>query len=124
MRDFIIIATIIFAITWGSRCSLHYYEQLQNMMKTELTTWEEHFYDDSQKEVSVHKLEEIWLANEDWLIILQDHASMDEIENHLYECFHYYREGDFNRFKLFKEKVLSGFEDIVKREKLLLVDIL
>ena len=124
MRDFLIIAGIVSTITWGSFTSLKFYERMNETMKVEFGALEEHFRDDEEKEKIIQRIEDFWLNVEKWLIILQDHASIGNIENDLYECIHHSREGDFSHFKLYKDKVLAGFDDIIKREKLLLVDVL
>ena len=124
MKDFIIIIVIVGLIIGGSVYSHHFYEKLQEQFSNELQKLVDNIEIDTDKEKTISDIEQIWLNYETILIIFQDHASIGEIEDNLYECFHHYRMNDLNKLILYKEKTVSGFEDLIKREELLLVDIL
>ena len=83
-----------------------------------------HIEEDSHKDDTIALIEKEWLQKEKVLIILQDHALIDELEEYLYECFHYYRFNQKEELVMAKNKALSVLEDVVKREEVLLVDIL
>ena len=124
MRDFWIILVIVISIVCGSHYSYNLYQDLYDFYQKNLESLIDTIDVDQDKETTILKMEEDWKKREKVLIILQDHASMDQIEENLYECFHYYRMKDVERLILSKDKTLSGMEDLRKREELLLVDIL
>ena len=124
MKDFWIILVIVAMIVAGSKCSQKLYQTLYDSYTVTLENLVIQIETDEEKETTIAQIEKDWQEKETLLIILQDHASMDKIEENLYECFHYYRFGDKEKLILSKDKVLSSMEDLIKREELLLVDIL
>ena len=124
MRDTIIIIIIAFLVIGGSLYSKNLYKNFYEQISNKLQFLVDHIDIDTNKEKTISEIEELWLKNESLLIIFQDHSSIDKIEENLYECMHHYRMNDLNRLMLFKEKTESGIEDLIKREELLLVDIL
>ena len=71
----------------------------------------------------IKELEELWKKKEKVLIIFQEHDAIDDIEENLYECFHYYKTNEKEEFDLAKEKLIGEMEDLVKREDLCIVNI-
>ncbi len=68
-------------------------------------------------------MENIWLSKESTLIVFQSYDLVGKIEENLYECFHYYKNGNMEDFELEKQKVVDGIDDLIKRERLSLVNI-
>ena len=124
MKDFGIIVFIIGLIIAGSIYTHHLYQEIYEDISQKLEGLVKNIHTDSNKEEAIQFIEQEWIKMENILIIFQDHAFMGEIENNLYECFHYYRIQDEEMLILYKEKTLMGLEDLIKREELLLVDIL
>ena len=48
----------------------------------------------------------------------------EDIEENLYECFHYYKNMKKEDFDLAKQKIITGLDDLIKRERLSIVNIL
>ncbi len=124
MKDFGIIVVIVGLIVSGSIYTHHVYQEIYEDISQILEGLVKTIHTNPNKEETIQCIKQEWIKMEKILIIFQDHASMDEIENNLYECFHYYRIQDEERLILYQEKTLMGLEDIIKREELLLVDIL
>lgn len=123
MRDIFIIIGILGIIIGGSIWTHDFYENTKNELEGKLNILSETIEIEDDKEEKIKDAENFWKSNENILIIFQEHDAIDEIENHLYECFHYYRINERDHFELAKSNVLKGMEDLVKREHLTLVNL-
>lgn len=124
MRDLIIIIVIVGLIISGSYFTYKYYEDIKNEFNDKLTEMSKELENNSFDEQKINDLENVWLSNEGTLIIFQSHDLVGDIEENLYECFHYYKNMEKEDFDLEKQKVISGLEDLIKRERLSIVNIL
>ena len=124
MRDLIIITVIVGLIISGSYFTYKYYEDIKSEFDEKLTEMSKELEDNFFNEQMITDLENIWLSNEGTLIIFQSHDLVGDIEEHLYECFHYYKNMQKEDFDLEKQKVISGLDDLIKRERLSIVNIL
>ena len=123
MRDFIIVFTILALIVGGSFWTHSYYENTMNEFGEKLDNLVNTIELERNKEEKIKVVEDFWKNKENILIIFQEHELIDDIENDLYECFHYYRINEKDHFDLAKANVLKKMEDLVKREHLILVNI-
>ena len=125
MKDIIIIGVILALVIGGSIYTSNYYEEFKNNVDEKLN----YFVDTIDTEINLNKeekikeLEDLWKEKENTLIVFEEHDSIDDIEGDLYECMHYYRTNQKDRLVLYKEKLIGKLEDLIKREKLLLVNI-
>lgn len=124
MRDLIIILVVLALIISGSYFTYKYYENIKNEFEEKLSKMSKEIEDDNFNEKNISETENIWLSKEKALIIFQSHDLVGKIEENLYECFHYYRNMKKEDFELEKQKVISGLEDLIKRERLSIVNIL
>lgn len=124
MRDLIIIIVIVGLIISGSYFTYKYYEDIKSEFDEKLTEMSKELEDNFFNEQMITDLENIWLSNEGTLIIFQSHDLVGDIEENLYECFHYYKNMKKEDFDLEKQKVISGLDDLIKRECLSIVNIL
>lgn len=124
MRDLIIIIVIVGLIISGSYFTYKYYEDIKNEFNDKLTEMSKELENNSFDEQKINDLENVWLSNEGTLIIFQSHDLVGDIEENLYECFHYYKNMEKEDFDLEKQKVISGLDDLIKRERLSIVNIL
>lgn len=124
MRDLIIITVIVGLIISGSYFTYKYYEDIKSEFDEKLTEMSKELEDNLFNEQMITDLENIWLSNEGTLIIFQSHDLVGNIEENLYECFHYYKNMQKEDFDLEKQKVISGLDDLIKRERLSIVNIL
>ena len=124
MRDLIIIIAIVGLIISGSYFTYKYYEDIKNEFNDKLTEMSKELENNSFDEQKINDLENVWLSNEGTLIIFQSHDLVGDIEENLYECFHYYKNTKKEDFDLEKQKVISGLDDLIKRERLSIVNIL
>lgn len=124
MRDLIIITVIVGLIISGSYFTYKYYEDIKSEFDEKLTEMSKELEDNFFNEQMITDLENIWLSNEGTLIIFQSHDLVGDIEESLYECFHYYKNMKKEDFDLEKQKVISGLDDLIKRERLSIVNIL
>ena len=124
MRDLIIITVIVGLIISGSYFTYKYYEDIKSEFDEKLTEMSKELEDNFFNEQMITDLENIWLSNEGTLIIFQSHDLVGDIEENLYECFHYYKNMQKEDFDLEKQKVISGLDDLIKRECLSIVNIL
>ena len=124
MRDLIIITVIVGLIISGSYFTYKYYEDIKSEFDEKLTEMSKELEDNFFNEQMITELENIWLSNEGTLIIFQSHDLVGDIEENLYECFHYYKNMQKEDFDLEKQKVISGLDDLIKRERLSIVNIL
>lgn len=124
MRDLIIITVIVGLIISGSYFTYKYYEDIKSEFDEKLTEMSKELEDNFFNEQMITDLENIWLSNECTLIIFQSHDLVGDIEENLYECFHYYKNMKKEDFDLEKQKVISGLDDLIKRERLSIVNIL
>ena len=124
MRDLIIITVIVGLIISGSYFTYKYYEDIKSEFDEKLTEMSKELEDNFFNEQMITDLENIWLSNEGTLIIFQSHDLVGDIEGNLYECFHYYKNMKKEDFDLEKQKVISGLDDLIKRERLSIVNIL
>lgn len=124
MRDLIIITVIVGLIISGSYFTYKYYEDIKSEFDEKLTEMSKELEDNFFNEQMITDLENIWLSNEGTLIIFQSHDLVGDIEENLYECFHYYKNMQKEDFDLEKQKVISGLDDLIKRERLSIVNIL
>lgn len=123
MRDAIVVFIILALIVGGSLWTHSYYEKTKSEFDEKLTNLEETISSNIDKEKKIKELEEFWKSKEDILIIFQEHDAIDEIEDHLYECTHYYRINEKDHFDLAKASLIKCMEDLVKREHLTLVNL-
>lgn len=123
MRDIFVILVILGLIIGGSFWAHAFYEKTRDELGVKLKALEETIEIDENREEKIKEVENFWKSKEDILIIFQEHDAIDDIENHLYECFHYYRINEKDHFDLAKEGVMRGIEDLVKREHLTLVNL-
>ena len=123
MRDIFIVIGILGIIIGGSMWTHGFYEKTKNELEGKLNILAKTIEIEDDKEEKIKDAENFWKRNEDILIIFQEHDAIDDIENHLYECFHYYRINEKDHFELAKSNVLKGMEDLVKREHLTLVNL-
>lgn len=124
MRDLIIITVIVGLIISGSYFTYKYYEDIKSEFDEKLTEMSKELENNLFNEQMITDLENIWLSNEGTLIIFQSHDLVGDIEENLYECFHYYKNMQKEDFDLEKQKVISGLDDLIKRERLSIVNIL
>lgn len=124
MRDLIIIIVIVGLIISGSYFTYKYYEDIKNEFNDKLTEMSKELENNSFDEQKINDLENVWFSNEGTLIIFQSHDLVGDIEENLYECFHYYKNMEKEDFDLEKQKVISGLDDLIKRERLSIVNIL
>lgn len=124
MRDLIIITVIVGLIISGSYFTYKYYEDIKSEFDEKLTEMSKELENNLFNEQRITDLENIWLSNEGTLIIFQSHDLVGDIEENLYECFHYYKNMQKEDFDLEKQKVISGLDDLIKRERLSIVNIL
>ena len=124
MRDLIIIIVIVGLIISGSYFTYKYYEDIKNEFNDKLTEMSKEVENNSFDVQKINDLENVWLSNEGTLIIFQSHDLVGDIEENLYECFHYYKNMKKEDFDLEKQKVISGLDDLIKRERLSIVNIL
>ena len=124
MRDLIIITVIVGLIISGSYFTYKYYEDIKSEFDEKLTEMSKELEDNLFNEQMITDLENIWLSNEGTLIIFQSHDLVGNIEENLYECFHYYKNMQKEDFDLEKQKVISGLDDLIKRERLSILNIL
>lgn len=123
MRDIIVVFSILTLIIGGSICTHSFYENTRNDFDKKLNVLAETLETNIDKDEKINDLEEFWKSKEDVLIIFQEHEAIDEIEDCLYECFHYYRISEKDHFELAKANLLKRMEDLVKREHLKLVNL-
>lgn len=123
MRDIIVVLVILGLIIGGSIWTHNYYETTMNEFDEKLNNLVESIDNQTNKEEKIKEIEEYWKGKEDVLIIFQEHDAIDEIETHLYECFHYYRINEKDHFDLSKAGLMKEIEDLVKREHLTLVNL-
>ena len=124
MRDLIIIILILGLIISGSYFTYKYYEDIKNEFDERLTEMSKELENNSFDEQKITDLENIWLSKEGALIIFQSHDLVGDMEENLYECFHYYKNMKKEEFDLEKQKVISRLDDLIKRERLSIVNIL
>ena len=123
MRDIIIISVIVALMVACSVWTHGFYEDTMNEFDEKLNSLASTIDTASNKEEKINEIEKTWNEKEKILIIFQDHDSIDDIEEKLYECFHYYRTNQKERMELSKEKMISNIEDLKKREELTVVNI-
>lgn len=123
MKDIIVIFIILIFIIGGSIGTGKFYENTMNEFNEKLDSLISMIDIDINKELTIKEIEELWKEKENVLIVFQDHDSIDNIEEAIYECLHYYKANQIEYLKLSKEKVIRNIEDLVKREKLTLVNL-
>ena len=123
MRDIFVVIGILAMIIGGSFWTHGFYESTRNELDEKLESLAQTIDTEMNKEDKIKEIEEFWKSKEDILIVFQDHDSIDDIENHLYECFHYYRINEKDHFDLSRSSLMKGMEDLVKREHLTLVNL-
>lgn len=123
MRDGIVILVILSLIIAGSMWTHKYYETTLNEFEEKLGELENSINDEENKTDKVKEVENKWINRENILIMFQTHDAIDEIEKDLYECFHYYMIAEDEDFNLARKNVLRGIEDLIKREKLTIVNL-
>lgn len=92
-------------------------------MEEKLNSLSESIDLETNKKEKIEEVENYWKSKEDILIIFQEHDAIDEIEEHLYECIHYFKIEDEEQFELSKILLLKKMEDLVKREHLEIVNL-
>ena len=123
MRDLIVVVVILGLVVGGSFWTHGFYEKTRDEFDEKLNTLSETIETEVDKEGKIKEVENFWKSKEDILIVFQEHDTIDDIENHLYECFHYYRINEKEHFDLSKAGVMKGMDDLVKREHLTLVNL-
>lgn len=123
MRDFIIIIFILILVACGSFFTLKYYENIKEVFSNKLEIMLEDLKSNKFDIEKINDIEKIWLSKESTLIVFQSHDLVGKIEEDLYECFHYYKKGELDDFELTKQKVIDGLDDLIKRERLSIVNI-
>lgn len=123
MRDSIVVIVIFSLIIGGSIWIYKFYENTKSVFEDKLETLVETIETEEKKEIRIKEIEDIWKEKESVLIIFQEHDSVDEIEDKLYECFHYYRINEVDHLELSKEGMLKRLDDFIKGENLSIVNI-
>lgn len=123
MRDSIVVIAIFSLIIGGSIWIYKFYENTKSVFEDKLETLVETIETEEKKEIRIKEIEDIWKEKESVLIIFQEHDSVDEIEDKLYECFHYYRINEADHLELSKEGMLKRLDDFIKGENLSIVNI-
>ena len=123
MRDIFIVGTILAIIIGGSIWSYKFFESTKNEFEEKLNNLVQTIYTETNKEEKIKEIERFWEEKENILIIFQEHDAIDEIEKSLYECLHYYNINEKDHLELSKSNFIIGMDDLVKREKLTLVNV-
>lgn len=123
MKDIIVIAVILFSVGYGSYSIHKYYITVKDEIENKLEEMQNDLSQRKVKKENVEELEQKWLSKEKTLIVFQAHDLIGEIEENLYECIHYYIKEDEDEYELAKQKVVSGLDDLIKRECVSFVNI-
>lgn len=123
MKDIIIISLTLVLIVGGGIWTHNYYEETRDGLEEKLNSLSESIGLETNKKAKVEEIENFWKSKEDILIIFQEHDAIDEIEEHLCECIHYFKIEDEEQFELSKILLLKRMEDLVKREHLKIVNL-
>lgn len=123
MRDIMVITIILSLVIYGSHYMYKYYSNTKDEFESKLEDMQDDLAKGTMSEEKIKELEQVWLNKENTLIVFQAHNLVGDIEEDLYECFHYYRKREEDDYELAKQKVISGLDDLVKRECVSFVNI-
>lgn len=123
MRDSIVVIAIFALIIGASSWMSSFYKDTKSVFEEKLKILVETIETEEKKELRIKEIEELWHNKESVLIIFQEHDSVDEIEDKLYECFHYYRINEIDHLELSKDGMLKRLDDFIKGENLSMVNI-